>query len=274
MRLDFNVVFVDDDFLDDQDREDVDNLIQKLKVNVALKGFELKEHCFPTIEAANQYKQPQNRIDLFLSDNNLGNNQNHVDATLSNGGIDYYLHLRKQKYTCDFVLYTMADRDEIVNKLSADLNKTKDPSLFTRFTFINRDETDAWHTKVLNLLDHLLTKREELNNIRGLYAQKVSEIDLHLKSKFPDTKEMRLKKTIRSIPSAVITDVNRKFLDTIREIRNGLMHYEETFCSTEKEYVIRFAGDDKSISYEIYESKLQIYRDKLNQAYQLVMSLP
>lgn len=271
MRLDFNVVFVDDDFLDEQDREDVDNLIQKLKVKVALKGFVLKERCFPSIEAANQHNEPQNRIDLFLSDNNLGNNQNHVDATLSNGGIDYYLHLRQQKYTCDFVLYTMADRDEIVNKLSADLNKTKDPNLFTRFTFINRDETDAWHTKVLNLFDHLLTRREELNNIRGIYAQHVSKIHEILISKYRLRHKTDLEDSIDAIPNLVISSPDRTSLHQIRIIRNGLLHNDEEFCRTKDEYVIRW--NKSGIKYEIYESNLQYYRALLNNSVDIVSKL-
>ena len=66
MRLDFNVVFVDDDFLDEQDREDIDNLIKKLKNKVASKGFTLREHTYHSIEAASQHKEPLNRVDLFL----------------------------------------------------------------------------------------------------------------------------------------------------------------------------------------------------------------
>lgn len=271
MRLDFNVVFVDDDFLDEQDREDVDNLIQKLKVKVASKGFELKEHCFPNIEAANQYAEPHHRVDLFLSDNNLGNNQNHVDATLSNGGIDYYLHLRQQKYICDFVLYTMADRDEIVNKLSADLNKTKDPNLFTRFTFINRDETDTWHTKVLNLFDHLLTRREELNNIRGIYAQHVSRIHEDLKSKYKLHHKTDLEDSIDGIPSKAISNRDKDLLHQVRHVRNGLLHNDEEFCTNKSEYVIRWKNSGNK--YEIYESNLQHYRDLLKNAVDIISKL-
>lgn len=271
MRLDFNMVVVDDDFLDEDDRQGIDELIQKLKTKVASKGFELNESCFSTIDDAIKNTKPQNRVDLFLSDNNLGNNPNHVDEKLSNGGIDYYLGLRKQQYICDFVLYTRADKDEIVNKLSEDLNKTRDPNLFTRFTFVNRDETDAWHTKIVNLFDHLLTKREELNNIRGIYAQNVSKIHEYLINKYKLRKNTELQDSIKRIPRNAISPSDRDKLHQIRKVRNGLLHNDEEFCPIKNEYVIRWKKD--GYTYEIYEGNLQHYRDLLKSAVDVVTKL-
>jgi hypothetical protein len=273
MRLDFNMVVVDDDFLDEDDRHGVDELIKKLKHKVASKGFELKEQCFPSIEAATAGIQSQNRVDLFLSDNNLGNNPEHEDPNLSNGGIEYYLKLKEQEYICDFLLYTRTDKNEIVRKLSDDLNKSKNPNLFSRFTFVNRDETDSWHAEIISLFDHLLTKREELNNLRGLYAQKVSEIDLRLKNNFHRNERDSFKKAINKVPKIHINKQNKKMLHEVREIRNGLMHCEECFCETRNQFVIRFTGDNRATIYEIYENDLQKYRNILNKAYEFVMTL-
>ena len=274
MRLDFNIVLVDDDLSDEEDREDIDNLLKKISVSISAKGFELKSNCYATIAEANANTNAHHRVDLFLSDNNLGNNANHIDASLNNGGIDFYLDLRKEPYLCDFVLYTRAGENEIIDKLSTNLKTTNNPNLFTRFTFVNRDETDKWHKPIIDLLDHILTKREELNNIRGLYAQRVSMMDLHLKNNFPRKKGDTLKHAINKIPSKFINKRNKKFLHEVRELRNGLMHYEEVFCTKLSQYVIRFNGDDRATTYEVREDDLHNYRQKLNSAYQLVMSLP
>jgi len=158
--------------------------------------------------------------------------------------------------------------------LSKNLTTTNNPNLFTRFTFVNRDETDKWHKPIIELLDHILTKREELNNLRGLYAQRVSMMDLHLKKNFPRNHRDGLKQAINKIPKRFISSQNKRLVHEVREIRNGLMHNEEFFCKKKNQYVIRFTGDDRAKTYEIYEDDLQQYREKLNKAYPLVMLLP
>ncbi|HEY3299706.1 MAG TPA: hypothetical protein VGJ90_02950 [Methylophilaceae bacterium] len=274
MRLDFNLVLVDDDLSDEEDREDIDKLLKKIDASISRKGFELRSNCYASIVDAQANTNAHHRVDLFLSDNNLGNNENNIDASLNNGGIDYYLNLRKQPYLCDFVLYTRAGENEIIDKLATNLKTTNNPNLFTRFTFVNRDETDKWHKPIIDLLNHILTKREELNNLRGLYAQRVSMMDLHLKKSFPRNHKDGLKQAINKIPKKFISSQSTKLVHEVREIRNGLMHNDESFCQKKNQYVIRFTGDDRSKIYEIYEDDLQQYREKLNTTYLLIMSLP
>lgn len=273
MRLDFNLVVVDDDWDDVDKKVQVTNLINRIRANVESKGFKLVDDCYST--ATEAFSKAHHRVDLYLSDNNLGDNPGHEDPNKENEGIDYYLDLRRQRYLCDFVLYTKSGWNEIVSKLAKELTENKRPDLFSRFTFVSREGgKDDWHTPILDLLDHILTRREELNNLRGIYAQEVSKMDEYLKSKYPPTAKLRLKDTIDFIPSTVISKQNREMLHEVRQIRNGLMHNDEVMCNLQNQYVVRFKGDDQVAIYEIYEKKLQPCRDKLNQACSLVFSLP
>lgn len=271
MRFDFNLVIVDDEYDDIDQRTNVTDLIEKLQLAVTSKGFTLKAKCYPNSESA--HLDAHNRIDLYLSDNNLGDSHGHADSSKKNDGIDFYLKLRQQKYLCDFVLYTKSPTQEIINKLVSDLNKEQNPNLFSRFTFVSREHGgEYWHEPILNLLNHILTKREEINNLRGLYAQRVSRIDLDLKEKYPETSHLDLYETINAIP--VIDKISKRRLHEVRIIRNGLLHIEEERCTTRHQYVVRIKGADNAIRYEVYEDELQKYRDKLIEACVIVESLP
>lgn len=271
MRLDFNVIVVDDDWDDEDSNAGIKALVQALETTIKSKGFAPKISGFSSVSDAGKAKI--RRADLYLSDNNLGDNATHPNPNEANGGIEYYLHL-KNKFICDFVLYTRSQVEEVVAKLANDLTTKKDPNLFSRFTFVSREDGSThWHQSIIALIDHLLTKREELNNLRGLYAQQTSRIDERLKRKYPKTATMKLKKTIDSIPPSDIALHEKQELHEVREIRNGLMHYDEELCLKNDEYVVRFQDDGKTKTYEIYESNIQLYRDKLNWAFSFVERL-
>jgi hypothetical protein len=269
MRLDFNVVVVDDDWDDVDSNAGIKDLIQKLETLIKSKGFFPKVFGFSSVSEAGAAKI--HRADLYLSDNNLGDNATHPNPNETNGGIEYYLQL-KNKYICDFVLYTRSQVVEIVAKLASDLTTKKDPNLFSRFTFVSRDDGNTqWHQSIFALIDHLLTKREELNNLRGLYAQQTSRMDERLKGKYPSTDPRETLKTrINRIPALA---PKRNDLHEVREIRNGLMHNDEVLCPIRDEYVVRFNGDETTRTYEILESDIKTYRDKLNAAYGFVEQL-
>jgi hypothetical protein len=234
MRLDFNLVVVDDDWIDVDKNSQILGLIREINKNVQSKGFQLVQKGYSS--PAEAFEDANHRVDLFLSDNNLGDNEHHKDAKKENAGIDYYLELRKQRYLCDFVLYTKTGWNGIVNKLAADLTTNKRPDLFSRFTFVSRETgKNDWHAPILNLLDHILTKREELNNIRGIYAQHVSKIHDDLISKYKlNPKRTDLEDAINAVPR----DSDKKLLHEIRIIRNGLLHNDEELCTKKNEYVI------------------------------------
>lgn len=269
MRLEFNLVVVDDDWIDVDKNGPILGLVREINRKVQSKGFELISNGYSS--ASDAFKEAHHRVDLFLSDNNLGDNEHHKDANKENAGIDYYLKLRKQRYLCDFVLYTKAGWDGIVKKLADDLTTNKRPDLFTRFTFVSRESKSDWHAPILNLLDHILTRREELNNIRGLYAQHVSKIHEDLKNKYKLHHKTDLEDSIDAIPNKVISNPDKVLLHKVRDIRNGLLHNDEEFCIKKNEYVIRW--QKSGTTYEIYESNLQQYRDLLKNAVTVVSKL-
>lgn len=124
---------------------------------------------------------------------------------------------------------------------------------------------------MLKLIDHVLTKREELNTLRAIYAQYISRIDARLKTKFSIPDNTTLHDTIEKIPPSLGIDKN--FLHEVRLIRNGLMHNDEEYCTKTNQYTVKYQKPDKTEGV-INENELEQYRAKLNQAYSLVMDLP
>jgi len=270
MRLEFNLVVVDDDWDDEDRNSNIKSLVDRISDNVSSKGFELKYQGFSDPQEA--FNAAHRRVDLFLSDNNLGDNPSRNDSQKDNAGIDYYLQLRTVPYLCDFVLYTRSKTDEIINKLINDLNARKDPNLFTRFTFVSRhDGSDTWHQPVLTLLDYVLTKREELNNLRGLYAQCVSRMHEDIKRKCGLNSRLDLEDSINNIQPGKLSQADIAHLHKIRIIRNGLMHNDEVFNTSVNRYEITFMN--RGNTHVVSENNLQLHRDELNRAIQIVASL-
>ena len=106
-------------------------------------------------------------------------------------GIDLYLTL-KGKCICDFVLYTSSKQESIIKKLTEYLKDEQDPNLFSRFTFVSRHNGGKeWHKEIINVINHILTKREEINNLRGLYAQLTAKIQ-HRLMELLETKNVQI----------------------------------------------------------------------------------
>lgn len=281
MRLDFNYVVIDDDLEDIDDREDVANLINKIDDKLRNKGFLPECYMYASkkefTDDLSRNKLTTNRIDLYLSDNNLGDDSDDNDN--DNDGIEIYLELKKE-FICDFALYTRSDTSEIVAKMAKYLIDKNYPGLFSRFTFIPRIESnDQWHKDVLELLDHILTKREEMNNLRGLFAEKIAKIDLHLKTILQRSLDEKFRVTISNIPKNYFSnkEVSWKYLDDLRQMRNALLHADEIYDPVKKEFTITYIIEDnkgkrtksKNI---IYESECSKYRTQLNQVCEEVLS--
>ena len=282
MRLDFNYVVIDDDFLDDDDREDIDALIEKINRKLEEKGFEAFPQEFASKEDFEEQfekdKLTTKRIDLYLSDNNLGNNSRIQELQHSNDGIEIYLELKKQ-FICDFVLYTRSSTAEIIERMAEYLRQHNYPGLFSRFTFVPRKDNDKWHNDVLELIDHILTKREEMNNLRGLFAEKISRIDLHLKKILKRHDDEKLWQTIDSIPDKYFQNskITKAFLHNLRVIRNALLHNDEEYDTLKKEYKItceleNHKGKKSGGIRTIYESEIVKYRKQLIEVYKEVLS--
>ena len=278
MRLDFNYAIIDDDFIDEDDSWEVEQLIKKINENIEDKGF--KPIC-------KRYKSKRdfensitredispNRIDLYISDNNLGNNTHINDRGKKDVGIDIYLDL-KDTLICDFILYTRASTSSIVKRLSDYLLEKQNPGIFSRFTFVPRSANNTvWHQEVVQVIDHILTKREEINNLRGLYAQYVSRIDLMIKDKFNRDNQETLEESINSINKKHFTsNFPKAFLHNIRTIRNSLLHNDEEYCKINNEFIIYFKVGKNPKGGIIKESELKKYRKFLYEAYDFVNTL-
>ena len=110
MRLDFNIVLIDDDKDDSQRNRGVNRLKQRVENHIKKKGFKpiirFEKSSHPILTLNNSDKK---RIDLYLSDNNLSNNSQENNENEEDGGIELYLSL-KALFICDFILYSRSDK--------------------------------------------------------------------------------------------------------------------------------------------------------------------
>ncbi len=273
MRLDFNVVLVDDEIHDDDSNYAAKKLISALKERILSKGFDPKVETYNSIDQANKSLSSPNknrRIDLYLSDNNLGAGSVLGVENSENAGIEYYLAIRK-KFICDFVLYTRSSVDKIVDFLAADLLEKKDPNLFSRFTFVSRGSGgDVWHTPVLDLLDHILTKREEINNLRGLFAQKTAQ--MHEKLCKIGANEKNFFDSINlAYNTQKISSLLKDNLHMVREYRNDILHNNEEFCDQRNCWSIKCTVSKSQIT--LYENDFKKVRKNLVETFDAVMAL-
>ncbi|MEG1313302.1 MAG: hypothetical protein RSD40_03210, partial [Bacilli bacterium] len=199
MRLDFNIVLIDDDRDDSPRNRGVNRLKQLLENHIRRKGFNpifrFEKSSHPILSLSSSEKK---RVDLYLSDNNLSNNSHEKNTNEEDGGIELYLSL-KDLFICEFILYSRSDKSTIITKLVRDLTEKQNPNLFTRFSFIERNSTsEEWINNILNIVDHIITKREELNNLRGIFAQVMSRLHHKMVERYrvPEPHRKKLADTI------------------------------------------------------------------------------
>lgn len=235
MRSDFNIVIVDDLFDDDDDRVVLDRFINYIKTTVSQRGFIAQVNEFSSASAVlnSMNLNLRKRIDLYISDNNLEDGEN--------DGIDFYLNL-KRDFICDFILYTQSGVEGIINKIKQNLDDHGDPSLFSRFTFVSRQNDSIWKSKSDEVVKHIISQREQFNNLRGLFAQSTSKMHSHLaRIVLESGEEARFQTTIeRAFKERKINQDCRKKLHEIRLIRNALMHEDEQRCPITFRYFIEY----------------------------------
>ncbi|AYW90634.1 hypothetical protein EGX47_04360 [Yersinia pseudotuberculosis] len=252
MRLNFNIVVVDNDFddLDGNKCRSINILIEDITKHIEGKGFSPEFFRYADLDSflgdsSIDKNKHQNRIDFYLSDNNLEGGEN-------KNGIDLYLKLKSsshRKIFCDFVLYTRSELTEIVRKLSKKLNDEQDPNLFTRFTFICRpdDASDTdWHNSIKSLLDNIITQREEINHLRGLFAQVTARMHNKLKEKLKKDNLTFKDAITQASDKKIITPELKKWLNTQRNRRNGIIHNDEYYDFGSKEFKIDCSDYDDS----------------------------
>lgn len=232
MRLDFNIALIDDDLGDSQRERGVNRLEQLLGNHIRKKGF---NPCFKkeksSVAILGLSTTEKKRIDLYLSDNNLSNNSQQHNINEEDGGIELYLKLKEQ-FICDFILYSRSDKSTIVTKLVKDLSDKQNPNLFTRFSFIERNSTnEQWVGDILNIVNHIITRREELNNLRGVFAQVMSRVHHKMIERYGIPANLSLADSIKyANDNRKITQSDYIELLGLKNIRNGLLHNDEFIC--------------------------------------------
>lgn len=270
MRSDFNIVIVDDLFEDEDDRDILDNFITYIKSRISVRGFDAKIHEFSSASTvlSSMDLNARKRIDLYISDNNLEDGEN--------DGIDFYLNL-KRDFICDFILYTQSGVEGIINRIKQDLDDHKDPSLFSRFTFVSRQNDTIWKSKSDDVVKHIITQREQFNNLRGLYAQSTSKMHTHLANLVvaPGI-DLRFQNTIeQAYRVSKINAYTREQLHKVRLIRNALMHEDEKRCPVTFRYFIEYPTPILSnTSVRESTNKVQLFEtDQFQQLRQQLKSL-
>lgn len=245
MRLDFNILLIDDEINDDDENEELLELKAIINQHILDKGF--NPNIFIAEDIAQANKTPKNRVDLFISDNNLKGNQN---------GINYYLDI-SQNFICDFILYTRSEIKSITGEIIAHLQNPKNnPNIFSRFSFTERKKDGVWIDDIKKLIDHVLSRREEINNFRGLYAQLTSQIQMMFQSKFGISYNLKLSQTLDKVTErGVIDEELSQKLHKIRMIRNSLMHNDEEFCKTHYQYKIKYTLVKNKINKQLITSE-------------------
>ena len=276
MRLDFNIALIDDDIDDTLRDRGVKRLEQLLGSHIRKKGFnpcfKKEKSSVPILELSTSEKK---RMDLYLSDNNLSNNSQQHNTNEEDGGIELYLALKEQ-FICDFILYSRSDKSTIVAKLVKDLSEKQNPNLFTRFSFIERNSTnEEWIGDILNIVNHIITRREELNNLRGIFAQVMSRLHHKMVERYriPEPYSNKLADTIDyAHRSKKITDLDFSEFCNLKNIRNGLLHNDEIICPNRNvrciEYKkINFSATSRktteSIDYIYEDEDFEQYRKRL-----------
>ncbi|MBN6533573.1 hypothetical protein RMB13_14360 [Acinetobacter sp. V102_4] len=227
MRLDFNVILVDDEVDDPDNRRSIFEYKRVVEDRLKLKGFNPLIEVFSNPDSvASLPLSKKRRIDLYISDNNLGENEHEIKE-----GIDLYLTLKKQ-FQCDFLLYTRSNKQSIIQKLIKDLSDEQDPNLFTKFSFVSRSNSNEWHSFTFELINRIVKIREEFNNLRGLFAAKISKIQIYLKSLhgFNEEDNIDLIDILKiSHEKQYITLNQWQRLTKLRYLRNALLHNDEVY---------------------------------------------
>lgn len=242
MYLDYRIHIIDDDYLRRDKGDELNDLIVQLKETIENKGFHAKVFAFNSIDEAN--KNMPERVDYFLSDENLGG---------SNSGADFYHQLRKSYLNNfgDFILYTQNTKEWIIEKQIRELKEKKDPNLFSRFSFVARDLNRKWFAELTGIIEHSLSKREQMNTLRAIFAHETSKIHEALIGKFALSNETAFKTAISRITDIAL-NAN---LTEIRNLRNGLVHNTEVQDANGKFYIPYSSASD---AFNVYSLKFDL----------------
>lgn len=251
MRRKVEVIWLEDRLVDRGHKKRV-SIVKKAIEN---KGYESNIEEISSLEEAKRILTNRNRrVDFFISDYNLGDNET---------GLEYLIQVRKEGlYKQFFVLYSNNDYDQIREDVICKLKETR-VELFSNFTFISL-------TNPVNIIEGYfesavkisLTRWDELNAIRGLYMCEHAELEWLLRNKFRER-----------------FGENKTYKELFYQLKNQSSPFykklhEEVFKGWEKEIEFRnllaHTSEENDISRGFYiKSKIDeefiIYEDELDE---------
>lgn len=288
MRSNYNILWLDDDF--DNDTAVLRNLVEHIEAYLKNKGYISNIIKVSNKQSALDAINKSEKIDLFLSDYNIDN-----DNEFS--GFDFLVATR-EKYKQEMLLYSNQEEGQIKTHLLNYLKKDSTPlQYFSKFIFESATNTSLLENAIKSLIDVTLMRWEELNALRGLYLSQTSQIHYEAKAYImnhvPDTElynnfyanysnakdELRKDKILEILDGAstdigllntlefyevqcILSDENNELFDIweeIRSIRNGCAHISQ-FHGNNGENYIRLMGKNRL---KIKESEIDKYRRKL-----------
>lgn len=288
MRREYYILWLDDKI--DIDTSLNNRIIKKIEEYVSNElAFRPVIQKEKNIENALKYCNSapnDHRIDLFVSDFNLSNNEN---------GFEFLKEVRQTNYKQDMILYSNNSISEITSSVINQIRADDNINSFSRFTFHSLNDRDDFIDDVKGIIDLNMEKWQELNALRGLYLAEVSQLEMDIKNKIIRSSDKTsyatkassnissisiapkivcnlnnfiLRKSSKSILKLTFSELKYLILDCsdqlfnqwveIAEIRNSFAHVRENTDASGKFIV---SCNDNTKKY--YESDIVEYRKKL-----------
>lgn len=230
-----------------------------VKSAIENKGYESNIEQIGSLDEAKKILSNKNRrVDFFISDYNLGDNET---------GLEYLIEVRNQGlYKQFFVLYSNNDYEQIQGDVINKLQETK-IELFSNFMFISLANLPMMQQDFEHAVQMSLTRWDELNAIRGLYMCEHAELEWLLREKldggFDENKTYKnlfheLKRKATSYYKKVHERIFNEWDEGI-ELRNLLAHTSEEY-DTQRGFFIKSKVNDRFV---IYEDELDEKRTEL-----------
>lgn len=255
MRRNVGVVWLEDNQREPSHLERVDFVT----TSVAEKGYECQIRFVKNLaEAKIVLNDSRLRVDFFISDYNLDDNET---------GLDFLLEIRgKELYKQFFVLYSNNDYNQIKNDIIDKFKETR-IELFSNFTFISLANYSTIEQNFERAIKISLSRWDELNAIRGMYMCEHAELEWKLRKRFSSTEEKRsykeLFRDLKDFTSPGYKKAHKDLFDKWEieiNYRNLLAHVSEEYDES-KGYCIQ-SNIDKSVV--IYETELDEKRVSMN----------
>ncbi|KIL27419.1 hypothetical protein B4133_0196 [Bacillus altitudinis] len=230
-----------------------------VKSAIENKGYESNIEQVSNLEDAKEILLNKNRrVDFFISDYNLGDNET---------GLDYLIEVRnKELFKQFFILYSNNDYDQIREDIIAKLKETR-VQLFSNFTFISLASSVTVKQDFENAVKISLSRWDELNAMRGLYMCEHAELEWLLRVKFEAVGDDN--KTYKQLFNQLKNGTTQSYKGLHRGIfkeweneiglRNLLAHTSEEY-DTSRGFCIKSTVDK---SFVIYEDELDKKRAHL-----------